>query len=141
MDSSSLPHDMESSKKKSNEQITSAVYETMRLQQQTLQILDLKTAAGSTKRRSIEKQSVKKQPVQNKVVGSRNVTKHSQDHLPKNEDDVSSVINVIVYLWKKKLIIMKIAITNPIIIMTMTTSVTVICHMLKVMMAVISAIQ
>ena len=32
MDSSSLPHDMESSKKKPNEQITSAVYETMRLQ-------------------------------------------------------------------------------------------------------------
>ena len=38
------------------------------------------------------------------------------------------VINVIVYLWKKKLIIMKTAMTNSIMILMMTTSVTVICQ-------------
>ena len=37
---------------------------------------------------------------------------------PENEDDVSNVINVTVYFWKNKLIIMKTAMTNPITIMT-----------------------
>ena len=41
---------------------------------------------------------------------------------PENEDDVSSVINVIVYLWKKKLIFIKTAMANPIMIMLTTTS-------------------
>ena len=45
---------------------------------------------------------------------------------PEKEDDVSSVINVIVYLWKKKLIITKTVMTNPVMIMMMTASVTVI---------------
>ena len=47
MDSSSLPLSFHVIKEK-NEQITSTVYETM-LQQQTLQIFNLKTAAGSSK--------------------------------------------------------------------------------------------
>ena len=45
---------------------------------------------------------------------------------PENEGDISSVITVVAWLWKKKMIIMKTVVTNPILIMTTTTSVTVI---------------
>ena len=58
---------------------------------------------------------------------------------PENEDDVSSVINVTVYFWKNKLIIMKKAMANPITIMT--TSMTVICQKLIALMTINNVIQ
>lgn len=44
---------------------------------------------------------------------------------PENED-VSSVINLMIFLWKKNMIIMKIVMKNLIMIMTITASVTVV---------------
>ena len=60
---------------------------------------------------------------------------------PGNKDDVSSVINVIVYLWKNRLIIMKAVMTNPIMIMPMTTLVIVTYQKLIAVMAINNDIQ
>lgn len=59
------------------------------------------------------------------------------------QDDVSGVFIVMVQLWKKRLTIMKTMVRNPIMIMPMATSVTVICRNQKLtaMMATNNAIQ